>query len=95
MTLTEALYEIERLRAQLEESAAAQDEMDRLTGETLAGYGHEVEILNAAVARLSKRWEALKTGVDDIHAHWSSFHSVAPSAVANVQRLIASLENQP
>lgn len=43
---------------------------------------------------LVERWEALKAGVDEIHAHWASFHSVAPSAVASVQALITKLEGE-
>lgn len=43
-------------------------------------------------ADAERRWEALKEGVEGIRAHWASFHSVAPSAVASVQDFIAQLE---
>ena len=54
-----------------------------------------VSRLLVQVQEAEARWDALKAGVDEIHAHWSSFHSVCPSAVASVQKLIERLEREP
>ncbi len=71
------------LRAKELEARDLCAERDRLAAENAA--------LTAQVERYREAFVELESGAAQIREHWASFHSVAPSAVAEVQSLMAAI----